>query len=120
MKPKHKYRRMKDRIKEVNMLFSRLLSLNKIHPMRMRFLRFFSASVESQEGKAPTIHKPMTKIEYLKLKDKKSLAYEKIVSSRNTSKTVLYIPGFKSGKDGNKALFLRQFCIENDFTYIRW
>ena len=88
--------------------------------MRMRNLRrSFSASVESQESKAPVQTKPLLKIEYLKMKNDKTLAYEKIVSSRNTSKTVLYIPGFKSGKDGNKALFLRQFCLENDFTYLR-
>ena len=105
------------------MLFSRLLPFNKFStPMRMRNLRrSFSASVESQESKAPvpTKTKPLLKIEYLKMKNDKSLAYEKIVSSRNTSKTVLYIPGFKSGKDGNKALFLRQFCLENEFTYLR-
>ena len=98
------------------MLSSRLLSFNKFYPMRMRILRSFSSSIESQEGKAPT---PLIKIEYLKLKDNKSLAYEKIASSRTSSKTVLYIPGFKSGKDGNKASFLRQFCLENDLTFLR-
>ena len=98
------------------MLSSRLLSFNKFYPMRKRILRSFSASIESQEGKAPT---PTIKIEYLKLKDNKSLAYEKIASSRNSNRTVLYIPGFKSGKDGNKASFLRQFCLENDFTFLR-
>ena len=100
------------------MLSSRLLSFNKFYPKRMRIFRSFSASasIESQVAKAGT---PEVKIEYLKLKDNKSLAYEKIASSRHASKTVLYIPGFKSGKDGNKALFLRQFCLENDFTYLR-
>ena len=100
------------------MFSSRLLSFNKFYPMRMGILRSFSSSIESQEVKVPT---PMTmfKIEYLKLKDNKSLAYEKIASSRTSSKTVLYIPGFKSGKDGNKASFLRQFCLENDLTFIR-
>ena len=98
------------------MLSSRLLSFNKFYPMRKRILRSFSASIESQEGKARTA---TIKIEYLKLKDNKSLAYEKIASSRHASKTVLYIPGFKSGKEGTKALFLREFCLENDITFIR-
>ena len=100
------------------MLSSRLLSFNKFYPKRMRIFRSFSASasIESQVAKAAT---PEVKIEYLKLKDNKSLAYEKIASSRHASKTVLYIPGFKSGKEGTKALFLRQFCLENDITFIR-
>ena len=89
------------------MLSSRLLSFNKFYPMRI--LRSFST-----ESSTPRI-----KIEYLKLKENKKLAYEKIASSRISSKTVLYIPGFKSGKDGNKASFLRQFCLENDFSFIR-
>ena len=97
------------------MLSSRLLSFNKFYPMRI--LRSFSTeSRGAGEGKGPT---PRINIEYLKLKDNKSLAYEKIASSRNSSKTVLYIPGFQSGKDGNKASFLRQFCLENDFTFLR-
>ena len=49
------------------------------------------------------------------------LAYEKINSSASSgeSATVLYVPGFMSGKDGDKARHMRQFCVDNNLPYIR-
>jgi len=60
------------------------------------------------------------RVEYLPLKDGKTLAYEKLSSSKSTSKTIIYVPGFQSGKDGTKASHLRQFCLDNDFSFIRY
>merc|ERR1712227_570683 len=57
-------------------------------------------------------------IETLNLKDGKTLVYEKLNSSRPNSKTVIYVPGLQSGKDGIKVNHLRQYCLENDLSFI--
>jgi len=63
-------------------------------------------------------------VQYLKLKDGKTLAYEKLQSRKSNSRTVIYIYGFlassKSGKEASKVSFLRQLCLENDYTFIRY
>lgn len=86
---------------------SRLLTFKTLS--NVRAIRNISVSMASSPN-----------IEYLKLKDGKTLAYEKLESSKSTSKTVIYIPGFQSGKDGTKVSYLRQFCLDNNFSFIRY
>ena len=93
------------------MLSNRFLSLSLIYNIRI-----FRPVSEAMSSKATAA---VPKIEYLQLKDGKTLAYEKLLSSKSNSKTVIYVPGFQSGKDGTKVSYLRQFCIEHDFSFIR-
>ena len=93
------------------MLSNRFLSLSLIYNIRV-----FRPVSEAMSSKATAA---VPKIEYLQLKDGKTLAYEKLLSSKSNSKTVIYVPGFQSGKDGTKVSYLRQFCIEHDFSFIR-
>ena len=86
------------------MLSLRLLSLNT------RAIRMFSVSMASASS---------PNVEYLQLKDGKTLAYEKLMPSKSTSKTIIYVPGFQSGKDGTKVSRLREFCVQNDYPLIR-
>ena len=86
------------------MLSVRLLSLNT------RAIRTFSVSMASVSS---------PNVEYLQLKDGKTLAYEKLMPSKTTSKTIIYIPGFQSGIDGTKVSRLREFCLQNDYSLIR-
>ena len=58
-------------------------------------------------------------INFLNLDNDKKLAYEKIGDSGGQKPTVLYIPGFMSGKDGDKAKHLREFCSATDLPYVR-
>ena len=92
------------------MLSNRFLSLSLIYNIRI-----FRPVSEAMSSKATAA----VKIEYLQLKDGKTLAYEKLLSSKSNSKTVIYVPGFQSGKDGAKVSYLRQFCLEHDFSFIR-
>ena len=63
---------------------------------------------------------PPPNIQHLTLGGGTKLAYEKINSSASSeSATVLYVPGFMSGKDGDKARHMRQFCVDNNLPYIR-
>ena len=93
------------------MLSNRFLSLSLIYNIRV-----FRPVSEAMSSKATAA---VPKIEYLQLKDGKTLAYEKLLSSKSNSKTVIYVPGFQSGKDGTKVSYLREFCIEHDFSFIR-
>ena len=58
------------------------------------------------------------KMECLRLKDGRTLAYEKL-SSNSKSKTVIFIPGFQSGNNGPKVSSVRKLCLDNDFAFIR-
>ena len=64
---------------------------------------------------------PPPNIQHLTLGGGTKLAYEKINSSASSgeSATVVYVPGFMSGKDGDKARHMRQFCVDNNLPYIR-
>ena len=91
-------------------MFSNLLMIS-----RVRVLKTISASLASRAS--------VPSVEYLKLKDGKSLAYEKLESSRRTSRALIYIYGFlassQTGNEGSKVSTLRQLCDQNDFTFIR-
>ena len=91
-------------------MFPRLLMTS-----RVRVLRTISASLSSRAS--------VPGVEYLKLKDGKSLAHEKLESSRRKSRAVIYIYGFlassQTGNEGSKVSTLRQLCDHNDFTFIR-
>jgi len=50
----------------------------------------------------------------------KPLAYEKLESSTKESPCIIYIPGWMSGKDGDKAEFLRQHCLTKNYSYVRY
>ena len=68
---------------------------------------------------------PPPNIQHLTLGGGTKLAYEKISSSASSgesggSATVVYVPGFMSGKDGDKARHMRQFCVDNNLPYIRY
>lgn len=58
-------------------------------------------------------------INYLSLGNDKKIAYEKIGESGGQKPTVIYIPGFMSGKDGDKARHLRKFCCERELPFVR-
>ena len=58
-------------------------------------------------------------ISYLGLDNNKKLAYEKIGDSAGQKPTIIYVPGFMSGKDGDKAKHLRAFCHEKDLPFVR-
>ena len=58
-------------------------------------------------------------INYLSLGSDKKVAYEKIGESGGQKPTVIYIPGFMSGKDGDKARHLRNFCSEKEVPFVR-
>ena len=58
-------------------------------------------------------------INYLSLGSDKKVAYEKIGESGDQKPTVIYIPGFMSGKDGDKARHLRNFCCEKELPFVR-
>ena len=64
---------------------------------------------------------PPPNIQHLTLGGGTKLAYEKINSSASSGESamVLYVPGFMSGKDGDKARHMRQFCVDNNLPYIR-
>ena len=93
------------------MLFSRLLTL------RLRSLRSISLSAASKSS--------TSKMEFLKLKDGKNLAYEKLPAKQrqSDSKSIIHIYGFQAssqtGKEGTKVSALRQFCLDHDYTFIR-
>ena len=74
----------------------------------------------SLPSKAPAVP---SGIQYLRVKEDKTLAYQKLQSSQPRTSAVLYIYGFqassKSGLEGTKVSFLKQFCLENDYSFIR-
>ena len=91
------------------MFFRRLLTSN------VSVLRTVSVSLASRAS--------VPGVEYLKLKEGRSLAYEKLVSSRADSRAVIYIYGFlassQTGNEGSKVSSLRQLCVLHDWTFIR-
>ena len=58
-------------------------------------------------------------INYLRLDNNKKLAYEKIGDSAGQKPTIIYVPGFMSGKDGDKAKHLRAFFHEKNLPFVR-
>ena len=58
-------------------------------------------------------------INYLRLDNDKKLAYEKTGDFGGQKPTIIYVPGFMSGKDGDKARHMRQFCSEQSLPYVR-
>ena len=54
----------------------------------------------------------------LDLPNGKKLAYEKLEGSSKQT-TVIYIPGFMSGKDGNKPTHFREYCKSKNYSYVR-
>ena len=58
-------------------------------------------------------------INFLSLDNNKKLAYEKIGDSAGLTPTIIYIPGFMSGKDGDKAKHLKTFCSEKELPFVR-
>lgn len=48
------------------------------------------------------------------------IAYEKIEPRSNNTPCVIFIPGWMSGKDGDKAHFLRQHCLHKNYSYVRY
>ena len=59
-------------------------------------------------------------IKFLSLGNDKKIAYEKIGDSGGQRPTIIYIPGFMSGKDGDKARHLRAFCSEKELPFVRY
>ena len=66
-----------------------------------------------------TMSSASANINYLRLDNNKKLAYEKIGDSAGQKPTIIYVPGFMSGKDGDKAKHLRAFCSEKDLPFVR-
>ena len=66
---------------------------------------------------------PPVQIKQLQLPNGLSIIYEKLEPKAKTvnpsSPTVIYVPGFMSGKDGDKARHMRQYCYDNNIQYIR-
>ena len=58
-------------------------------------------------------------IKFLDLPNGKKLAYEKVDGSSNLP-TVMFVPGFMSGKDGDKPKHLREYCMKKNYTFIRF
>lgn len=58
-------------------------------------------------------------IKFLDLPNGKKLAYEKVDGSSNLP-TVMFVPGFMSGKDGDKPKHLREYCMKKNYTFIRY
>jgi len=67
---------------------------------------------------------PPVQIKQLQLPNGLSIIYEKLEPKAKTvnqsSPTVIYVPGFMSGKDGDKARHMRQYCYDNNIQYIRY
>ncbi|XP_023342951.1 mycophenolic acid acyl-glucuronide esterase, mitochondrial [Eurytemora carolleeae] len=61
----------------------------------------------------------LANIQYLKAASGERLAYEKIDGSPNLP-TLLYIPGYGSGKDGDKVVFLKSVAAEIGCGFIRY
>jgi len=58
-------------------------------------------------------------IKFLDLPNGNKIAYEKLEGSVELP-TVMFVPGFMSGKDGDKPKHLREYCINKNYTYIRY
>jgi len=58
-------------------------------------------------------------VKYLDLAGGKRLAYEKVEGCGGLP-TVVWVPGFGTGMDAEKPLYLRDFCIRRNYTFIRY
>ena len=58
--------------------------------------------------------------QFLSLANGNKLAYHRTQSSREDCPTIIYVPGFMSGKDGNKAKYLDTFCQDKNFPFVRY
>jgi len=70
----------------------------------------------------PTLTRLMAtdaQFKFLDLPNGKKLAYEKLEGS-SKQPTVIYIPGFMSGKDGNKPAHFREYCKSKNYSYVRY
>jgi len=61
----------------------------------------------------------MSTIQYLQTDSGEKLAYEKIPGSSDYP-TLLYVPGYGSGKDGDKAKFLKEIAEEVGCAFVRY
>ena len=72
-------------------------------------------------GRSVASQLPGTKaatMNYLDLASGKRLAYEKVEGSTGLP-TVVYVPGYRSGMEEDKPVYLRNFCIRKNYTFIR-
>jgi len=58
-------------------------------------------------------------IRFLDMPNGKKIAYEKVEGSAEMP-TVMFVPGFMSGKDGDKPKHLRDYCIKKNYTFVRY
>jgi len=58
-------------------------------------------------------------IRFLDMPNGKKIAYEKVEGSADMP-TVMFVPGFMSGKDGDKPRHLRDYCIKKNYTFVRY
>jgi len=57
-------------------------------------------------------------IKFLDMPNGRKIAYEKVEGCAGMP-TVMFIPGFMSGKDGDKPRHLREYCIKKNYTFVR-
>jgi pimeloyl-ACP methyl ester carboxylesterase len=48
------------------------------------------------------------------------IAYKKLINNANKLPTIVFCHGFKSDMNGNKALFLHDFCEKQGYNYVRF
>jgi len=58
-------------------------------------------------------------IKFLDMPNGRKIAYEKVEGCAGMP-TVMFIPGFMSGKDGDKPRHLREYCIKKNYTFVRY
>ena len=78
---------------------------------------------DEEAKKQPNFPKvPPANIKKLPLQNGFSLAYEKLEQKTVDPKspTVIWVPGFMSGKDEVKPIHLRQFFFDNNIEYVRY
>lgn len=89
-------------------MLRKLLLNNPLRLFKNSQLRQFSSSPLNLDQIQPTPPPFLTSAT-------KPIAYHKHTSK---SPCVIYVPGFLSGKDGDKASFLKQHCLEKKYTYV--
>ena len=82
--------------------------------MKMSMFKYCRVAVPSI--RAMTTNAPI--IKFLDLPNGKKIAYEKVEGSPNLP-TVMFVPGFMSGKDGDKPKHLREYCIKQNYSFVR-
>jgi len=83
--------------------------------MKMSMFKYCRVAVPSI--RAMTTNAPI--IKFLDLPNGKKIAYEKVEGSPNLP-TVMFVPGFMSGKDGDKPKHLREYCIKQNYSFVRY